>query len=126
MADDTQQWMCDGEHFGDDAALARHLAGRLAAGEAPVSFARMGCWFRLGLGDDAAGPSAPRRAYTVTLVTNSPHCSGGNVFTATWPDGYVSEPADAAAEGAAEAASSDRAEREIARVLAEIGSVLWP
>jgi len=126
MPDDTQQWMCDGEHFGDDAALARHLAGRLGAGEAPISFARMGCWFRLGLEDDAAAPSSRRRVYTVTLVTNSPHCAGGNVFTTTWPDGYVSEPVDATAEGAEESAGADRAARDISRVLAEIGGVLWP
>lgn len=118
MPEDIRQWMCDGEHFEDDEALARHLAGRIGAGQVLVSFSRLGCWFRLGF---------EGRIYTVTLVTNSPHCAGGNVFTATWPDGYASEPVDAPERDAPDdTASVDRTMQDVSRVLTSIGTALWP
>jgi hypothetical protein len=127
VRNETHQWSCDGQHFADDDALARHLVGCIDAGEVPVSFSRSGCWFRLGFEDEAGDPSSRSRVYTVTLVTNSPQCAGGNVFTATWPNGYVSEPVGVAVEDAPDAkASGDRTMHDISRVLSSIGTVLWP
>jgi hypothetical protein len=119
--------MCDGEHFADDDALARHLAGRIDAGEELISFARKGCWFRLEFEDEAVDPAARTRVYAVTLITNSPQCTGGNVFTATWPDGYVSESVSVTLEDAPDATTrTERAVCDISRVLTGIGIVLWP
>ena len=101
-------WSCDEEHFEDDAALARHLAARIEDGENHISFSREGCWFRLDYEDreypatmtPPADAFSRSRTYSVILVTNSPNCRGGNVFTATWPDGYTHGPVQVVARDA--------------------------
>jgi hypothetical protein len=129
-------WSCDDEHFEDDAALARHLAARIDAGQNGISFAREGCWFRVDY-EDGAPPATMTppvdaflrsRTYSVTLITNSPNCTGGNVFTATWPGGFIHEPALVVAQDAPPDAPVivDGTANDVRRVLTGMGSVLWP
>ena len=130
-------WMSEsGEHFADDGALARHLAARIDAGEEGVLFSREGCMFRLTYadgphptnGDSPVAAFWRNRTYSVTLVTNSSTCVGGNVFTATWPDDYAYEPVQVIAKDAPSDAPvfADGTMRDISGVLTAIGVVLWP
>jgi hypothetical protein len=128
-------WSCDGEHFLDDTALARHMAARIDAGEDLVDFTREGCWFRLTYEDQRIPPAANVRAdpfwrlrtYRVALFTNSPHCTGGNLFTSAWPEGYSHEPLRVIAREAPGAPEiADGTLHDIIHVLRSIGIVLWP
>ncbi len=129
-------WSCDGEHFEDDDALARYVAARIEAGEDRVMFAREGCMFRLVYEEeeDPAAATPPqdafrrRRTYIVTLLTNSPTCIAGNVFTDAWPRGYRHGPVQAVAKDAPPDAQFvvDGTMNEVGRLLAGMGSVLWP
>jgi hypothetical protein len=129
-------WSSDGEFFEDEDALARHLAVRIDSGEDRVMFNREGCWFRLSYTDvESPATMTPpvdsywrNRTYTVDLVTNSPSCTGGNVFTSTWPNGYSHEPVHVVARNASSDAPAivDGTVRDLSRVLTSIGIVLWP
>ena len=135
--DIVHMWSCDaGEHFEDDAGLAKRLAGRVDDdGEERVMFAREGCMFRLTYEDTF--PADPRplenefrrsRVYSVTLLTNSPTCAGGNVFTATWPNGYVHPPVRVVDRDPPSDAPVivDGTMNDLLRVLGDIGTVMWP
>jgi len=139
MVRDTQHaWSCDmGEYFEDDEALARQLATRIDDdGEDRIMFAREGCMFRLTYEDrpypatmtPPVDESWRSRTYSVTLLTGSPNCSGGNIFAATWPSGYTHEPVQVVAKDApADApAIADGTVHDVSRVLSGIGVVLWP
>ena len=129
-------WSSDGEFFEDEDALARQLAVRIDSGEDRVMFNRDGCWFRLSYTDVESPPTMTppvdsylrNRTYTVDLVTNSPACTGGNVFTSTWPDGYSHEPVHVVARDASSDAPAtvEGTVHDVARVLTSIGIVLWP
>ncbi len=130
-------WTCDEKRFDDEHALARHMAARIDAGEERVLFARNGCMFRLTY-EDRSLPTTTvtppvdafwrSRTYRVTLITNSPTCVGGNVFTATWPDGYAHPPVKVIAKDAPLDAPAvvDGTQNDVVRVLTGIGIVLWP
>ena len=129
-------WTCDAKRFEDDDALAGYMAERIDAGEEGVLFARGGCMFRLTYEDRPipATVNPPKdaiwrsRTYSVTLVTNSPTCIGGNVFTTTWPNDYTHEPVQVVAtDGSPDApVIVDGTMHDVRRMLAEIGVVLWP
>jgi len=129
-------WMSEsGEHFADDEALARHLAARIEAGDERVLFARGGCMFRLTWEDRRVPETIPpgdafwrSRTYSVTLLTNSSTCTVGNVFTATWPNGYRHEPLRVLATDTPSDAPVvvDGTMHDVSRVLTGIGLVLWP
>lgn len=130
-------WMSEsGEHFADDEALARHLAAQIDAGKEGALFSREGCMFRLTYADSPYPTNATspvdaflrRRIYSVTLVTNSSTCVGGNVFTATWPNDYTHEPVQVIAKDAPSDAPVivDGTMNDVSRVLTGIGVVLWP
>jgi hypothetical protein len=129
-------WSCDEEHFEDDAALARHLATRVDDGENHISFSREGCWFRLDYEDrEYSATGTPpvdafsrSRTYSVILITNSPNCTGGNVFTATWPDGYTHGPVRLVARDAPPDARviPDGTAGDVLHVLTGMAVVLWP
>ena len=135
--DIIHQWSCDaGEHFEDDEGLARQLADRIDDGEELVMFAREGCMFRLTYEDREYPATATppvdahwrSRTYSVTLLTNSPTCVGGNVFTSTWPRGYTHAPVQVVAKDAPSDAPVivDGTMNDVLRVLTGIGIVLWP
>ena len=129
-------WTCDAKRFEDDDALAGYMAERIDAGEEGVLFARGGCMFRLTYEDRPipATVNPPKdaiwrsRTYSVTLVTNSPTCIGGNVFTTTWPNDYTHEPVQVVAtDGSPDTpVIVDGTMHDVRRMLAEIGVVLWP
>ena len=129
-------WTCDAKRFEEDDALAGYMAERIDAGEEGVLFAREGCMFRLTYEDRPipATVNPPKdaiwrsRTYSVTLVTNSPTCIGGNVFTTTWPNDYTHEPVQVVAtDGSPDTpVIVDGTMHDVRRMLTEIGVVLWP
>jgi hypothetical protein len=135
--DTIHMWSCDaGEYFEDDDGLARRLASRIDDGEERVMFAREGCMFRLTYEDrpQTASTTPPAdalwrsRTYSVTLLTNSPTCIGGNLFTATWPNGYEHPPVRMVAKDAPSDAPVIVGDsmNDLLRLLTGIGTVLWP
>jgi hypothetical protein len=128
----ASRWASDDEFFDTGDGLAGHLAARLDSGVRAVSFARDGCWFRLSCVDDAgpetaSPPAVSQRTYLVELVTNSPNCARGNLFTTTWPEGCSHGPVNVAAPSDPDApGSAGRTLRDISRLLGTIEDVLWP
>ena len=124
-------WSCDEEHFEDDAALARHLAASIDAGVDVLRFMREGCLFRLTYQDERVPPPADpfwrTRTYAVELVTNSPNCTGGNLFTTAWPDCYTHSPVRVVAEQDSDDVQiKDGTYRDVLGVLTRVGMVMWP
>ena len=92
---------------------------------------REGCWFRLTYRDERVPPPADSfcraRTYTVELLTNSPNCTGGNLFTSEWPDGYTHEPVNVVAEQDSDDVQiKDGTYRDVLEVLTRFGTVMWP